>query len=291
MFIKIALICLISVAPLAAAPIDPNNVLDGCGQFASENCLVKNLNYYAKNCRPNGATGARGAVGSVGPTGPVGAAGADGTNGTTGPTGPQGSTGFAATGPTGPTSARGATGPIGANGTGTVGPTGPIGANGLIGPTGTNGPTGPIGSTGNNSFAFVYNTTSRVLVGGGGVVGNIVEFDTLGAITPGFNFVNAQQLITVDFTGTYLVEFTVLVPSAAQFSLLLGGSALIFPQSVYGSSVPDGVSTIFGQAIITLNANEGVSLLNTSNGSITLPTNVGGSEVTINASLIIQRLN
>jgi len=295
MFKKIAILCLISVAPLAAASIDSNTDPYGHEQLASDNRLGNNLNHYSKNCRPNGAPGAKGPAGPTGATGPTGVAGADGATGGVGPTGPQGATGIGPTGPVGPNSFRGPTGVTGSNGAGSTGPTGPAGGIGATGPTGPTGATGPNGISTVNDYAYLYKTTAQTLPDP--ITGdNIIAFDVVEAITPLFTVGPGNDTITVGATGNYSVIFIVIVPSAAQFAItsIVGETENVFPETVSGSSV-SGDSIIYSQAIISLDAGQEISLQNTSDPAfnpIVLPINVGGgTQTTINASLIIQLLD
>ena len=227
-----------------------------------------------------GATGAPGIIGATGATGPTGATGAAGATGITGPTGAAGATG--ATGATGPTGATGATG-----GTGPTGPTGATGVTGATGPTGATGATGvtgPTGATGAISdYAYIYNTGAETVA-----VEGDTTFDTNGPMTAGFSHVPGSATVTVNSTGVYSIDFSIRESTgAAQFALADNGT--VIPSTIFGGGISE--VQLSGQAIVSLVAGDVLTLRNhTSSGTITLTTSAGGSAVSVDASLEIEKI-
>jgi len=244
---------------------------------------------------PTGPTGPKGATGATGPQGPQGVTGATGATGPQGPqgvagatgaTGPQGATGATgATGPQGPQGVAGATGAIGPQGaTGATGATGPQGPQGVAGATGATGPTGPQGPTGPGiagAYAYIYNQ---------GTVQNIeqeeaVVFNNNGLIVGNIQHEPGSTEILINETGDYAIVYSVTGVPENQFALFLDGEPV--EESIYGS---DQMTT--GFVVIRITEPTVLTLVNhTSVGTVTLPTQVGGIEAVVNASIRIIRLN
>lgn len=221
-------------------------------------------------CKANGnragVTGATGATGATGPccTGATGATGATGTPGATGPTGGTGATGPAG-GPPGPTGAAGETGP-----------TGPTGATGATGADG-------VGAAGLAQYGYIYNVGAQVVA-----IGDAVEFDTNGVLTPGITHTPGTDVIGLVDAGDYEVTFSASGVEPSQFTLFLNGVAI--PGTTYGSGA--GTQQNVGQVIFTAPAGATLELRNFSSAAaVTLQTNAGGTETNVNASLVIEKLN
>ncbi|HHU50359.1 MAG TPA: collagen-like protein [Firmicutes bacterium] len=167
----------------------------------------------------------------------------------------------------------GATGPQGA--TGATGPQGPQGATGATGPQ---GPTGP-GIAG--AYAYIYNQ---------GTVQNLepeeaVVFNNNGLIVGDIQHEPGSAEIFINETGDYAIVFSVTGVPENQFALFFNGEPVV--QSIYGS---DQLTT--GFVVIRITAPTVLTLVNhTSIGTVTLPALVGGSQVVVNASIRIIRLN
>ena len=212
-----------------------------------------------------------------GPTGPRGATGPAGPTGVAGPAGPTGVTGPAGTtGPAGPTGVAGPAGPTGV--TGPAGTTGPTGATGPAGPTGATGPAGPSG--GASEYGYVYNLGSRAIP----IEGDI-SFDTNGVLTAGIAHAIGASQIHVISAGDYKVTFSVSTAEPNQFALFVNGVEV--PGTVYASGA--GTQQNVGQAIITLGANDVLTLRNHSSwAAATLQTFAGGTQANVNASITIE---
>src|SRR5690554_4957051 len=225
-------------------------------------------------------------IGVIGPTGPTGPTGPKGATGATGPQGPQGVTGATgATGPQGPQGVAGATGATGPQGaTGATGATGPQGPPGVAGATGATGPTGPQGPTGPGiagAYAYIYNQ---------GTVQNIeqdeaVSFNNNGLIVGDIQHEPESTEILINETGDYAIVYSVTGVPENQFALFVNGEPV--EESIYGS---DQMTT--GFVVIRITEPTVLTLVNhTSVGTVTLPTQVGGIEAVVNASIRIIRLN
>ncbi|HSW76383.1 MAG TPA: hypothetical protein VLG50_05035 [Candidatus Saccharimonadales bacterium] len=239
--------------------------------------------------------------GPIGPTGPSGIAtntGATGPTGTTGPIGPAGTaTNTGATGPTGPTGYTGPTGPLGPTGiTGPTGPTGQTGPTGFTGPLGTGptgptglaGPTGPLGIAGTLAFINVYNTSAQTVA-----AGSAVTFDTIDpGANFGFMFVAGTNTITAINIGVYEFHYSVTAADLNQFAIFLNGVAT--PSSIYG--VDNTLVQNNGKTILQIVVpNTTIQLVNYTSGSpgpisVIIPTNTGGLQNNVNASLLIRRI-
>jgi len=241
---------------------------------------------------PTGAIGPAGAASTVpGPTGPAGAAST-----VPGPTGPAGAA-STVPGPTGPagvaSTVPGPTGPAGAASTvpgptgpaGPTGPTGPTGAASIVpGPTGPAGPTGPTGPSGGLSqYGYVYNISAQTVP-----VGAAVTFDTNGILTAGIAHSAGLAPITFSVPGNYKVAFSASAVESTQFTLFLNGVPL--PGATYGSGA--GTQQNNGQVIVALVATDVLTLQNyTSAAAVGLQTLAGGSQINVNASIVIEKLD
>jgi hypothetical protein len=224
---------------------------------------------------PPGALGTAGAVGtagSVGAAGTVGAAGSVGTAGSVGSVGTAGSVG-----------AAGTVGPAGTVGTaGSVGAAGTVGVAGAVGATGATGATGAAGG-GLSQFGYVYNLTGNVVP-----IEADVVFDTNGFLTPGITHAPGTSQIAVTDAGNYEVTFSVSGSEPNQFALFLNGA--LVPGTIYASGA--GTQQNTGQAIFPIGSGGVITLRNHSSSSaVTLATPIGGTQASVNASVVIKRLS
>lgn len=248
---------------------------------------------------PPGATGTAGVTGATGPQGPRGLRGAKGVAGLTGPTGARGPAGPAGTnglngvaGPAGTSGATGATGAAGATGlTGSLGPVGPVGATGAVGPAGPTGATGAAGTNGVNGtggsgasqYGYIYNLTAQTVA-----IDAVVLFDSNGVLTAGITHTPGSSAISIVSAGDYKVTFSASGAEPSQFALFLNGIQV--PGTVYGSGA--GVQQNNGQCIIAILANDVLTLRNrSSTAAVGLPSLMGGTQINVNASIVVQKLN
>ncbi|GCE06954.1 hypothetical protein KDAU_42830 [Dictyobacter aurantiacus] len=67
------------------------------------------------------------------------------------------------------------------------------------------------------------------------------------------------------------------------------GSTTATPLATFGAD--DTTKLTIGEAIVRLEANDVLTVVNTSSGEVTLPENIGGSNPTINASVELWKLS
>lgn len=137
-------------------------------------------------------------------------------------------------------------------------------------------PVGPV-----DAYGYVYNTSAQSVGAGADVT-----FDTNGVLA-GISHTAGTAPITLSNTGDYLFNYVAGSTGAQQFELTLGNAA------VAGTTYGIGVSGAnYGQVITTV-ATAGVTaaLRNATSSTIVLPVNQGGPGTTVNASLIVRKLN
>jgi hypothetical protein len=186
-----------------------------------------------------------------------------------------------AAGPTGPTGSVGATGPRGASGvTGSTGPTGASGATGASGPT---GPTGPLGPADYAEFFALMPPDNAATVPAGGAVQFPQDGPQAGAIVR-----SGPSTFSLTSAGTYRVAFSVSVTEPGQLELAVNGTPLAY--TVYGRAT--GTSQISGEALVTANAGDVLSVVNPAGNSpaLTITPLAGGTHASA-ASLIIEQLS
>jgi hypothetical protein len=233
----------------------------------------------------------QGVTGDTGATGSPGATGSQGATGATGPAGPAGATGLQ--GLQGVTGDSGATGSLG--NTGATGPAGPQGTTGITGASGPTGATGPVGATGSaatqglSEYAYIYNDAAQIVA-----IEADVTFNKNGVLTTGITHTPGtpgDSGITLVNAGTYEVTFSVSGTEPSQFALFVntGGVATMVPGTVYGSGA--GTQQNTGQVIVTVAAGSILTLRNHSSAAaVTLAEPIGGTQVTVNASVVIEKL-
>jgi hypothetical protein len=230
---------------------------------------------------PQGLQGVQGEVGAAGETGATGSQGEAGTSGTPGARGPEGLPGeIGATGvegPTGPPGAQGVQGKVGPQGT-----AGAEGAQGAVGAAGPPGPTGPAGSNGLSQYAYIYNLGGETVP-----LEADVTFDTNGVLTPGIIHTLGVAGITLTTAGTYEATFSVSGTEPSQMALFVNG--ILVPGTVYGSGA--GTQQNTGQAIFIAPAGAVLTVRNhTSSAAVGLATPIGGTQASVNASVVIEKL-
>ena len=225
---------------------------------------------------PPGPAGPKGLKGDKGTKGDRGATGATGRQGEVGPRGPAGDR----HGPVGPAGATGSAGPAGATGA-----TGAAGATGEAGPTGATGPAGPPGQGGGGSsqYAYIYNLSAGVVA-----IEAPVAFSNNGVLTSGITHAPGNAGVVFTIAGDYKITFSVSGVEPGQFAIFVNGA--MAAGTVYGSGA--GTQQNSGQAIITLAANDVLTLVNHSSAAaVTLQTLAGGTQGNVNASIVAQKLN
>ncbi len=93
--------------------------------------------------------------------------------------------------------------------------------------------------------------------------------------------------IDITAAGVYEVTFSVSGVEPGQFGLFVNGAAV--SDTIYGSGA--GTQQDNGQAILTLSASDVLTLVNHSSAAaVTLQTLAGGTQVNVNASIVITKV-
>jgi hypothetical protein len=153
------------------------------------------------------------------------------------------------------------------------------------GPRGLTGPTGPSGpvSTGLSQFAYIYNTSGQVVP-----LEASVTFDTNGVLTPGVSHAAGDPGITLVNAGAYKISFSVSATEPNQMTLFVDGVPAL--GTTYGSGA--GTQQNVGQAIVIVSAGGVVTLRNHSSAAaVGLATPIGGTQPTVNASIVVEKLD
>jgi len=91
----------------------------------------------------------------------------------------------------------------------------------------------------------------------------------------------------VTSSGIYAVHYSATTVEPGQFSLFVNGASV--PGSIYGSGA--GTQQNDGQVILSLLANDVLTLVNHSSASaVILQTLAGGTQTNVNASMFIERI-
>ncbi|WP_025716288.1 hypothetical protein [Paenibacillus sp. 1-18] len=131
-------------------------------------------------------------------------------------------------------------------------------------------------------FGYIYNLRPQVVP----IEGDII-FDTNGILTPGVAHVPGTTQIVVADAGNYEVHFSVSGVEPNQFAIFINGT--LAGGTLYGSGA--GTQQNTGQAILTLACGDVLTLRNHSSATpVTLQTLAGGTQTTVNASVIIRKL-
>lgn len=205
---------------------------------------------------------------------------AEGPRGATGPAGPVGAPG--APGATGATGEPGATGAQGAPGT-----TGPAGPQGAAGPKGDQGDGAPAPVEYGQFYALMPPDNSSTFGGTGtSPTGARITFPHAGPHKGGVVESGGGEF-ALPSDGTYRVSFSVPVNEAAQLQIYVNSVAV--PYAVFGTD--NSLSTITGDALVTVPARSVLSINNPiPNSDITLTPSAGGSKA-VAATLMIQRVD
>ncbi len=167
----------------------------------------------------------------------------------------------------------------------TVGPPGPPGRTGLMGLTGPAGPTGATGPAGGGAaaYGYVYNNTAENVA-----LEDSIDFDTNSQLL-GVTHQNGNDEVIVTAAGIYAVWFSVAAEQPNQFTLFVNNAPRT--ETIYGAGV--GTVQNNGFAILNLAAGDRLTLVNhTSTAEVSLqsPAQSGGTQMNVNASLLIEKL-
>ena len=176
----------------------------------------------------------------------------------------------------------GATGATGS--AGNAGGTGNTGAQGITGNNGAVGNTGPAGSNGVSGYAYYYNVAARTVA-----IEADVIFDTngLNSPVPIATHTAGTAVITIASTGTYKVSFIVSATEPGQVAVFLNGA--LVAGSIYGSGA--GTQQNNGQVILSASMGDLITVRNhSSSAALGLPTPIGGTQASVNASIMLEKL-
>ncbi|MFJ7405717.1 MULTISPECIES: collagen-like protein [unclassified Lysinibacillus] len=153
----------------------------------------------------------------------------------------------------------------------------------LCGITGVTPVTPPTPCNGLCEYGYIYNLSAEVVA----IEADII-FDSTGLVTPGITHVPGTSQIFVTTPGIYEVTFIVSGVEPNQFTLFLNGAPV--PQAVYGSGA--GTQQNTGQALISIASGGILTLRNHSSAAaVTLQTLAGGTQINVNASIILKLLS
>jgi hypothetical protein len=114
-----------------------------------------------------------------------------------------------------------------------------------------------------------------------------VSFDTNGALS-GFTHTPSSSQVVATVAGTYSVRFSVTGIEPNQFAVFKNG--VFVPGSLYGSG--NSTQQNQGEVIVDLAAGDVLTLRNhTSSSAVGLQPLAGGTQVNVNAALIIEGLD
>lgn len=141
----------------------------------------------------------------------------------------------------------------------------------------------PAATCGLCEYGYIYNLSAQVVP-----LETDTIFDSTGVTTTGITHTPGTAQIFVTNPGDYEVTFYVTALEPNQFTLFLNGSPV--PGTTYGTGA--GTQANPGQAIITLTAGDSLTLRNhTSAAAVTLQTLAGGTQINVNASIVIKMLS
>lgn len=131
-------------------------------------------------------------------------------------------------------------------------------------------------------FGYIYNLRPQVVP-----IEADVILDTNGILTPGIVHIPGTAQITVADAGNYEVHFSVSGVEPNQFAIYINGT--LAAGTIYGSGADMQQNT--GQAILALACSDVLTLRNHSSATpVTLQTLAGGTQTSVNASVIIRKL-
>ncbi|MGW9529611.1 BclA C-terminal domain-containing protein [Paenibacillus terrae] len=149
-------------------------------------------------------------------------------------------------------------------------------------PHDASGTEGDSAASESRQFGYIYNLKPQVVP-----IESEIIFDTNGILTPGIAHVPGTTQITVADAGNYEVHFSVSGAEPNQFAIFINGT--LAEGTLYGSEA--GTQQNTGQAILALACGDVLTLRNHSSATtVMLQTLAGGTQASINASIIIRKL-
>jgi len=142
------------------------------------------------------------------------------------------------------------------------------------------GPAGPAG--GISAYGYIFNLTPQTVP-----IGGSVTFDSTGPLL-GVTHAIGSASVNVVAAGDYAIDFSVSGTEPNQFALFVNGVQAV--GSVYGSGA--GTQQNTGFLIVTLSAGDTLTLRNNSSAAaVGLASVIGGTQMNVNASLLIEKLS
>jgi hypothetical protein len=115
-----------------------------------------------------------------------------------------------------------------------------------------------------------------------------VAFDSNGILSSGITHTAGSSAIILTIAGTYKITFSLSTVEPSQYTAFLNGVAIT--GSTYGSGA--GTQQNNGQVIVAVADGDVLTIRNyTSAAATTLQTLAGGTEASVNASVVIEKLN
>lgn len=134
-----------------------------------------------------------------------------------------------------------------------------------------------------SEVAYIYNLDAQTVA-----IGAPVNFSTNGFLTAGISHTAGSPSILISEEGLYEVTFSVSGSEPNQFALFLDDN--LVPGTIYASGA--GTQQNNGQAIFEIEANDVLTLRNfSSNEEIGLATPIGGIQASVNASIVIKKID
>jgi BclA C-terminal domain len=138
------------------------------------------------------------------------------------------------------------------------------------------------GSSGNCAYGYIYN-----LAAGTVAIETTISFSDNGPLN-GVTHATGSDSIAVTNAGVYKIDFSVSGVEPNQFAIFINGAPL--GSSVYGSGA--GTQQNTGILIVSLAADDTITLVNHSSAAaVTLQTLAGGTQINVNAAIVITQLN
>jgi hypothetical protein len=134
-----------------------------------------------------------------------------------------------------------------------------------------------------SEYAYIYNLDAQTVA-----IEADVNFSTNGLLTDGISHDPGSPSILISEAGVYEVTFSVSGTEPNQFALFLNGD--LVPGTIYASGA--GTQQNNGQAIFTIEAGDVLTLRNhSSDAGVGLATPIGGKQASVNASVVIKKLD
>lgn len=137
--------------------------------------------------------------------------------------------------------------------------------------------------SGTTNYAYVYNNAAQVVA-----LEADILFDSNGALSAGVTHTAGTSPITITTAGTYEISWIVSGVEPNQFALFVNGAPAT--GGIFGTGA--GTQQNSGHLILSVAPGDVVTLRNhSSSAAVTLQTLAGGTQINVNASILIRQLN